>query len=155
MLKPNVLSMVSAPQLSAPAGRTTRIEPKGANVIELRDLDPDLGFLAQLQNIDDGHPVVLVNTFVAPDGRVQEVTEVWRLDSAIMRRQPGFISAQLYRGPGTSGVLTNVAVWESAAVLWGAFTDAEFQQTLALYPDGTVAYPVLVRPRAVPGVCVA
>jgi quinol monooxygenase YgiN len=124
-------------------------------VIELRDLDPDLGFLAQLRNIDDGHPVVLVNTFVAPDGRVQEVMEVWRLDSAIMRRQPGFISAQLYRSPGASSVLTNVAVWESAAVLWKAFTDAEFQQTLALYPDGTVAYPVLVRPRAVPGICVA
>jgi hypothetical protein len=52
-------------------------------------------------------------------------------------------------------VLTNVAVWESTAALGNAFANAEFQRTLALYPDGTVAYPVLVRARAVPGICVA
>ena len=124
-------------------------------MIELRDVDPDLPFLTQLQDRDDVHPVVLVNSFVAPDGKADEVAEVWRLDSEIMRRQPGFVSAQLHRGLGTSRVLTNVAVWESTAALGNAFANAEFQRTLALYPDGTVAYPVLVRARAVPGICVA
>jgi hypothetical protein len=72
----------------------------------------------------------------------------------VMITSPGFISAQLYRGIG-SNVLTNVAVWESAAQLRAAFQSKEFQELLALYPDGTVAYPHLERKIAVPGVCVA
>jgi quinol monooxygenase YgiN len=132
-----------------------RSDPKGAQMIELRDFDPEQPFLTQLASTKDSDPIVLVNTFIVPPGLADELVEVWRLDSEIMRRQPGFISAQLHRGVGASAVLTNVAVWESAAALLAAFNNDEFQRTLAQYPDGAVAYPVVVRPRAVPGICVA
>jgi heme-degrading monooxygenase HmoA len=122
-------------------------------VIEIKNIDPAQPFLTQLQEADPG-PVTVINTFVYPEGEFEAVVEAWRKDSMVMIASPGFISAQLYRGIG-SNVLTNVAVWESAAQLRAAFQSKEFQDLLALYPDGTVAYPHLERKIAVPGVCVA
>ncbi|MEU2289100.1 antibiotic biosynthesis monooxygenase family protein [Streptomyces sp. NPDC013178] len=124
-------------------------------MIELKDLDTSAPFLAQLQGPDDGQPITLVNVFVAPEGTVEEVIDIWRQDSFIMKAQPGFISAQLYRGIGDSRILTNVAVWENLTSLWNAFSREEFQKTLTLYPDGSIAHPIVVRKVAVPGVCVA
>lgn len=124
-------------------------------MIELRDLDVSTPFLAQLQAADDGQPVTLVNAFVAPEGKIDEVIDVWRQDSVIMKAQPGFISAQLYRGIGDSRILTNVAVWENLTCLRDAFMREEFQKTLTLYPDESIAHPIVVRKVAVPGVCVA
>jgi heme-degrading monooxygenase HmoA len=122
-------------------------------VIEIKNIDPSQPFITQLQEADSG-PVTVINTFVYPEGEFEAVVEAWRKDSMVMIASPGFISAQLYRGIG-SNVLTNVAVWESAAQLKAAFQSKEFQDLLALYPDGTVAYPHLERKIAVPGVCVA
>lgn len=124
-------------------------------MIELRDIDPSTPFLAQLQGPDDGQPITLVNTFVVPEEGIDEVIDVWRQDSMIMKAQPGFISAQLHRGIGDGRVLTNVAVWESLTSLRNAFMTEEFQNTLPLYPDGSLAFPVVMRRKAVPGVCVA
>ncbi|MFG2592328.1 antibiotic biosynthesis monooxygenase family protein [Streptomyces sp. NPDC048438] len=124
-------------------------------MIALKDLDPSSPFLAQLQGPDDGQPVTIVNTFLAPEGQVEKVLDVWRQDSMIMKVQPGFISAQLYRGIGDSHILTNVAVWETLTSLKNAFLLEEFQNTLTLYPDSSLSYPILVRKVAVPGVCVA
>jgi heme-degrading monooxygenase HmoA len=122
-------------------------------VIEIKNIDPSQPFITQLQEAGSG-PVTVINTFVFPEGEFEAVVEAWRKDSMVMIASPGFISAQLYRGIG-SNVLTNVAVWESAAQLKAAFQSKEFQDLLALYPDGTVAYPHLERKIAVPGVCVA
>lgn len=122
-------------------------------MITLTDLDPAAPFPAQLA--EDTGPVVLVNTFVAPEGRVDDVVAVWAEDAAYFRSRPGYISAQLYRGVGTSHVLVNVAVWESAQHLRAAFSDPQFQQHRERYPDGTVATPHLLRKVAVPGICVA
>jgi heme-degrading monooxygenase HmoA len=122
-------------------------------VIEIKNIDPGQPFLTQLQETDPG-PVTVINTFVYSEGEFEAVVEAWRKDSMVMIASPGFISAQLYRGIG-SNVLTNVAVWESAAQLRAAFQSKEFQDLLALYPDGTVTYPHLERKIAVPGVCVA
>ncbi|MFI8442133.1 antibiotic biosynthesis monooxygenase family protein [Streptomyces rochei] len=124
-------------------------------MIETKDLDSSAPFLAQLQGPDDGQPVTLVNTFLAPEGRTEKVIDVWRQDSLIMKTQPGFVSAQLYQGLGDSRLLTNVAVWESLSQLRDAFLTAEFQSTLTLYPDGSISHPVVMRTLAVPGVCVA
>ncbi|MFF5147951.1 antibiotic biosynthesis monooxygenase family protein [Streptomyces sp. NPDC013157] len=124
-------------------------------MIELRDIDPSTPFLAQLQGPDDGRPITLVNTFVVPEGQIDKVIDVWRQDSMIMKAQPGFVSAQLYRGAGDGRALTNVAVWETLTSLRNAFMSEEFQNTLPLYPDGSLAFPVVMRGEAVPGVCVA
>ena len=122
-------------------------------MVELKDIDPDHPFLAQLDEADSG-PVVVINTFVHPDGAHEAVVEAWRLDSEVMKASPGYVSAQLYCGVG-SNVVTNVAVWESAAQLRAAFQSKAFQDILALYPDGTVCYAHLQRRIAVPNVCVA
>ncbi|MET9491095.1 antibiotic biosynthesis monooxygenase [Nocardia sp. NPDC006630] len=122
-------------------------------MITLNDLDSRAPFFAQLNEAGD-EPVTIVNTFLAPEGGMDDVFEIWRQDSEIMKSKPGFISAQLYRGTAGSRVLTNVAVWESASALNAAFLGPEFQQLLPSYPDGSVAYPHLVRPVAVPGICI-
>lgn len=120
-------------------------------MIEIKGIGPSQPFITQLQEADPD-PVTVINTFVYPKGEFEAVVEAWRRDSMVMIASPGFISAQLYRGIGNN-VLTNVAVWESAAQLKAAFQSTEFQDLLALYPDGTVAYPHLERKIAVPGVC--
>ncbi len=122
-------------------------------MVTLEDVDPTTPFVAQLQ--EEAAPVVLVNTFLTPEGGHDEVVAAWEKDAAFMKAQPGFISTQLHRGTGTSRVLVNVAVWESTEALRAAFTSPEFQQALGRYPDGTVARPHLVQKIAVSNVCVA
>lgn len=122
-------------------------------MVEIKDIDPAHPFLAQLDAAGSG-PVVVINTFVYPDGAHEDVVEAWRLDSEVMKASPGYVSAQLYNGIG-SNVVTTVAVWESVDQLKAAFYSKAFQDLLAMYPDGTVAYPHLERKIAVPNVCVA
>ncbi|WP_285032753.1 antibiotic biosynthesis monooxygenase [Mycolicibacterium sp. lyk4-40-TYG-92] len=122
-------------------------------MITLENLDPNSPFFAQIQ--DQGtDPVTIINTFLAPCGQADKVMEIWRHDAELMMSK-GCISAQLHRGtaPG-SRVMTNVAVWESTAALRDAVLSPEFQRQLLTYPDGTVAYPHLVRPIAVRGICI-
>ena len=70
-------------------------------------------------------------------------------------RSAGLHLDQLYAGVGASRVMTNIAVWESAEALKNALSQDEWRQGLEMPPEGTVAYPVLVRKAAVPGICVA
>ncbi|MGH3633544.1 MAG: antibiotic biosynthesis monooxygenase family protein [Mycobacterium sp.] len=123
-------------------------------MITIVDVDPATPFIEQLQN-PVTTPITIVNTFLVPKGKYDEVIAAWKSDSAIMKAAPGFISAQLYRGTHTSNLLTNVAVWESVDALRNAINSDEFQATLSLYPDGTVAYPHLLQKLAVAGICTA
>ncbi|MEU9058956.1 antibiotic biosynthesis monooxygenase family protein [Streptomyces sp. NPDC048430] len=95
-----------------------------------------------------------MNTFIAPDGKVDEVLEAWKRDAAYFQKQPGYISAQLHRGTGGSRMLVNVAVWESVALLRAAFSAEEFQKARSNYPDGSVSYPHVLQKVAVEGICV-
>ena len=104
---------------------------------------------------DEGGAVVLVNTFVAPPEDVDQLLAAWAADAAIMKRQPGFISTQLHRGVAGSGAFLNYAVWESVAHFRAAFANSEFRARLAEYPESATASPHLLRPVAVPGICVA
>lgn len=120
-------------------------------MITLNDIDTRAPFSAQLNSSGD-EPVTMVNTFVTPPGLEEDVIEVWRLDSEVMKTKVGNISQQLYHG-AAGRVVTNVATWESAKALRNAFMSPEFQALLPAYPDGSAAYPYLVRPVEVPGVC--
>jgi heme-degrading monooxygenase HmoA len=120
-------------------------------VISLADLDESTPYRDQLQ--DTSTPVTIINTFVAPEGQIDEVLAAWTHDAEYMKSKPGFISAQLYRGIADSRVITNIAVWESAEHLSAAFGTPEFAQHMARYPEGTVAYPHLYQKAAVKGVC--
>lgn len=71
-----------------------------------------------------------------------------------MKRQPGFISAQLHEGIADSGVYSNYAVWESAAHLRAAVANPDFLTVVERTPDNTVARPHIFRKVAIPGICV-
>ena len=123
--------------------------------MEIKSLDPTTSLFDQLEQAGEG-PVTVVNVWVVPEGTLQASVAGWQEEAVHMRAQPGFISAQLYTGVGdTSRIMTVVAVWESAEALQAAFANPEWQEGLELPPEGMVAYPVLVRKAAVPGICVA
>src|SRR5215475_2864841 len=105
----------------------------------------------------DSHagPVILINEFNVKPDDVDQFLKVWAADSAIMKRQPGFICAQLHRGIAGSCVFLNYAVWESTEHFKRAFTHPEFRSQLVHYPPSTTVSPHLFQKLAVPGICVA
>ena len=119
----------------------------------LRPLDP--AFPIERQIALDASPVVLVNVFTLDKADEQRFLQAWLVDAVFMKRQPGFISTQLHRAIGESPTYLNYAVWESTAAFRTAFTNAEFQAKLSIYPSSAVASPHLFQRVAVPGVCVA
>ena len=117
------------------------------------EMDRTVTLADQLE--DDGGPVVLVNTFVVSLEDADRLVDVWAIDAAIMKRQPGFISTQLHRGIASSGTFLNYAVWETVAQFRAAFANPEFRAQLGRYPETMTASPHLFRPVAVTGICVA
>jgi len=120
-------------------------------MISLADLDESTPYIGQLK--EAAGPVTIINTFVAPEGKTDAVLAAWADDAAYMKGKPGFISAQLFGGIGGSRIITNVAVWESAAALAAAFGTPEFAEHMSRYPDGTITYPHLYQKVAVEGLC--
>ena len=99
-------------------------------------------------------PVILVNQFTVEPDEVEQFLSLWAEDAAIMKRQPGFISAQMHKGVGSSRVFLNYAVWESMAQFKRAFNHPEFQAKIRMYPSTVIASPHLFQKIAVPGICV-
>lgn len=117
------------------------------------EMNPTISLASQLE--DEGGPVILINTFVVPTEEAEKLLEVWTMDAAVMKRQPGFISTQLHRGIAGSGTFLNYAVWQSTAHFRAAFSNPEFQAQLGAYPDGATVSPHLFRKVEVPGICLA
>lgn len=109
-------------------------------------------YLDQLESNEEG-AVVLLNTFVVDPADADEMIETWRLDSEVMKRQPGYISAQLHRGIAGSRAFVNYAVWESVAHLRAAFNNPEFRAVIERTPASAVARPHVFKKVAVPNVC--
>jgi heme-degrading monooxygenase HmoA len=105
------------------------------------------------QQKEKAGPVTIINTFVAPEGKEDEVVAAWTDDAEYMKKSGSLLSVQLYRGIGGSRLFTNVAVWQSTEHLRTALGTPEFASHLEAYPDGTVAYPHLYQKLAVEGVC--
>jgi heme-degrading monooxygenase HmoA len=120
-------------------------------MLDLRNLDDSTPFRSQ-HGVDAG-PVTIINTFVAPEGKEDEVVAAWKEDARYMTDTGDILSVQLYRGIGGSRLFTNVAVWRSTAALRAAFSNPEFAEHLEQYPAGTVAYPHLYQKVAVEGIC--
>ena len=104
--------------------------------------------------LQDG-PVVLVNTFVVPPEESDALEAAWANDAGHMKAQPGFISTQLHRGIGGSGVFLNYAIWQSVSHFRAAFTNPEFQSKLGNYPANATVSPHLFKKVEVPGICTA
>lgn len=121
--------------------------------MKFREMDRHVTYAEQLDG-DDG-PITLVNVFTMEPDDVDDFLRVWGDDAAFMKRQPGFIRAQLHRGTRGSATFVNVATWESAGALRAAFTAPEFRATAALYPESADASPHVFTKTAVPGICTA
>jgi heme-degrading monooxygenase HmoA len=122
-------------------------------MVKFIEMDERVSLRAQLQ--EEGGPVILINKFNVQPEDVDQFLRNWAADAALLRAQPGYISAQLHRGIGGSCTFVNYAVWESVEHFQRAFSQPEFQAKVAEYPEGAVASPHLFRKVAVPGICVA
>jgi heme-degrading monooxygenase HmoA len=120
---------------------------------KLIEMDPNVTVFEQMN--ENGGPVILINKFNVGPEDVDQFLRAWTSDAAVMKRQPGFISTQLYQGIAGSTVFLNYAVWESTESFRLAFANPEFQSKLADYPPSVVGSPHLFRKVAVPGICVA
>lgn len=122
--------------------------------MRFEEMDSTTSLSKQLHNEHSG-PVVLINKFIVALGERDALMAAWADDAAFFKQQPGFISAQLHRGIGDSGVFLNYAVWESVSAFRAAFEHPEFRRRLAQYPGSAVASPHLFEKVAVPGVCLS
>ena len=122
-------------------------------MLEFVEMDRSVTLAEQLK--EDGGPVVLVNIFVVPPEGIDHLLDAWKKDAELMKRQPGFVSAQLHRGIAGSGAFLNYSVWETVAQYRAAFESPEFEAQPARYPDSAMTSPHLFRTMAVPGICVA
>jgi heme-degrading monooxygenase HmoA len=139
----SLLEIVPAAADAAPAtGQGTKIV----------NLDDRVTFKQQLEhNIG---PVVLMSTFLVPPDQVDNFLEGFKKQFAIMRRQPGLISAQLHRGIAGSSLFMNYIVWESTDAFKHGYESPEFQAQLKQYPSGTVVSASFFQRVAIPGMCV-
>ncbi|MBF8721807.1 antibiotic biosynthesis monooxygenase family protein [Pseudomonas guariconensis] len=119
----------------------------------LKPLDDKFPIQQQL-DVETG-PVVLVNVFTMDAADETAFLTAWKNDAEFMKRQPGFIAAQLHRAIGDSPTYMNYAVWESTAAFRAAFTHPEFIAKLSTYPSSAVATPHLFQKVAVTGICTA
>ena len=119
----------------------------------LFETDEQVTFSKQLDG-DISGPVILINKFTVDPEDVNKFLKAWANDAEYFKGQPGFISAQLHRGIGGSGVFVNYAVWESSEQLKKALNNIDLKALLSDYPPTTEVSPHLYRKVAVPGICV-
>jgi quinol monooxygenase YgiN len=116
------------------------------------EMDEKLTLSEQLK--ENVSPVILINKFNVKPEEADQFLKAWANDAAYFKSQPGFISAQLHRGIGGSGIFVNYAIWESTAYLKKALNNIDLETILADYPPSTVVSPHLFKKVAVPGICV-
>lgn len=100
-------------------------------------------------------PVILINKIGVNPNNIDQFFKAWKKDATIMKQQPGFISAQLYRGIAGSCTFINYAVWETSEHYKKAF-DRPTNPSLSTLMDfhAVTVSPHLFRKVAVPGICV-
>ena len=122
-------------------------------MLNLRPLDPAYAIEHQLHGT--ASPVVLVNLFTVAEADIPALLAAWEKDATWMKKQPGFLSTQLHRAIGGSGMFMNYALWDSVDDFRAAFTHPDFVSALAAYPSSAVAQPHPFSKIAVPNLCAA
>jgi quinol monooxygenase YgiN len=122
---------------------------------KLVEMDENVTLKDQMEDEVSG-PVILINKFNVDSEQVDQFLDAWKQDATEFKQQPGFISTQLHRGIGKSGVFINYAVWESLKHYKDAFNRVigSSMQGFSKYPDNMVFSPYLFKKIAVPGICV-
>jgi heme-degrading monooxygenase HmoA len=126
--------------------------PAAGQGTKIVNLDDRITFKQQLEH--NVGPVVLMSTFLVPPDQVDSFLEGFKKQFAIMRKQPGLISAQLHRGIAGSSLFMNYIVWESTGAFRQGYESPEFQAQLKQYPPGTVVSASFFQRVAIPGMCV-
>lgn len=121
-------------------------------MLNVKSLDETTSFRGQ-HDVEAAGPVTIINTFVVPEGKTDEVLAAWKADAQYMTSTGNILAVQLYGGIGDSRLFTNVAVWASTEALRTAVNTPEFAKHRELFPDGTIAYPHLYQKVAVEGIC--
>ena len=98
-------------------------------------------------------PVILINKFNVKAEEANDFIRAWTIQAQIMKRQPGFVSAQLHHGIGGSSVFLNYAIWESTEHFRKAVSNPKLKSSLDKLPSSTVASPHLFKKIAIPGIC--
>lgn len=122
-------------------------------MVKFKPLDPEFPIEQQL-GVDSG-PVVLVNLFTVDAADQDALVEAWKADALWMKKQPGYISTQMHKAVGESGLYLNYAVWDTVADFRAAFSNPEFEKALSHYPSSAIAAPHLFEKIAVPNCCTA
>jgi quinol monooxygenase YgiN len=118
---------------------------------KLVEMDEKVKISTQIEeNIVD--PVILINIINVNPNDADQFPKAWAADAAILKKQPGFISAQLHRGIAGSSTFINYAVWESTEHYKRAFDNPNLSK-LSDFPANTIS-PHLFKKVAVPGICV-
>ena len=119
---------------------------------KLVERDENATFRTQLEmNVG---PVVFMNQFLVKPQDFEKFLKAWEKDATFFKGQPVFISAQLHKGIGASGVFINYTVWESTTLFRNAVSKADYQALLSNYPESTIISPHIFKKVAVPGICV-
>jgi quinol monooxygenase YgiN len=119
---------------------------------KLVEMDERVTFVEQMD--EDTGPVMQINKFNVNPDEVDEFLKAFAATAEVLKRQPGYISAQLHRGIAGSSVFLNYEVWESAEHFKQAIGSSEFQSSIVGLPPSTVMSPHLFKKVAVPGICV-
>ena len=91
-------------------------------------MDPNVSFARKIKRNADS--VVLLSTFLVRPEHVDDFLVGFQKQFAIMRKQPGFISAQLHRGIAGSCLFMNYVVWEFTDAFKRGYELQEFQNQL-------------------------
>jgi quinol monooxygenase YgiN len=135
-------------------------ERRGENMIKLvngipekfTDMDEQVKFFEQMN--EDVGPIMMINKFNVIPEQADEFLKAFAATAEFMKKQPGYISAQLHRGIAGSCTFINIEVWESAHHFKRTVTSPGFQSSIVGLPPSTIMSPHLFKKVAVPGICV-
>ena len=122
-------------------------------MVKIIELDENVTIASQLE--EKVGAVILLNKFTVSPGDVDKFLKAFETTTKVLKKQPGFISAQLHRGIAGSHTFINYAVWESAEHFKRAFNSTEFRLSINDLPANTVMAPHLFKKIAIPDICVA
>jgi heme-degrading monooxygenase HmoA len=149
----NLIQVASASAAIAPilGAASAFAAPSPGASPKILELDDQVTFAQQLQyNV---FPVVLMSTFLVAPEDVDAFLTGFKEQFAIMRKQPGLISAQLHRGIAGSCLFMNYVIWESVDAFNRGYHTPEFQAQLKEYPPSAVVSASMFQRVAIPGMC--
>ena len=121
-------------------------------MVKIIELDENTPIKSQLE--ENVGTVILLNKFTVSPEDVDKFLKAFENTTKVLKKQSGFISAQLHRGIAGSHTFINYAVWESAEHFKRSFNSTEFLSSLNYLPANIVMAPHLFKKIAIPDICV-